>query len=238
MSPDKPGEDRGRCDSNAAPYVLGALTDHEHDAFRRHLDSCAVCREEVAALQLVADALPVAAPQLTAPPALKRRLMAEVEQEARVRQVAARSGADGRLGIRSSARGRPRWRSNVAVAVLAAAVAALAIVVVAGGGGHTRVIPARVRVPRASASLIVSGDHAQLEIADMPQAGTGRVYEVWRKGAGAPQPTDALFTVSSDGSATVGIPGGVAGVREVLVTSEPLGGSSVPTRPPVILARI
>ena len=36
------------CGGNAAPYVLGALTEVEHDAFLAHLDTCAVCREEVA----------------------------------------------------------------------------------------------------------------------------------------------------------------------------------------------
>jgi hypothetical protein len=64
------------------------------------------------------------------------------------------------------------------------------------------------------------------------------VYEVWVKRVGAPQPTDALFTVTSRGAATVGVPGSVAGVKEVLVTSEPLGGSRVPTSTPAIIARL
>jgi hypothetical protein len=64
------------------------------------------------------------------------------------------------------------------------------------------------------------------------------VYEVWIKRAGAPLPTDALFTVAADGAATVGVPGGVSGVREVLVTSEPRGGSRAPTSPVVIDARV
>ena len=72
----------------------------------------------------------------------------------------------------------------------------------------------------------------------MPQAGAGRVYEVWTKRAGAPAPTDALFTVTGGGKATVAVPGGVSGVKEILVTSEPLGGSRVPTRTPVIVARV
>ena len=43
----------------------------------------------------------------------------------------------------------------------------------------------------------------------MPQAAPGRVYEVWVKRAGLPQPTDALFTVSSAGDASVGVPGSI-----------------------------
>jgi hypothetical protein len=108
------------------------------------------------------------------------------------------------------------------------------------GGGGTRVIRAEVLVPRASASLRVSDGHAQLSIAGMPQSAPGRVYQVWtkRSPSGRPVPTDALFTVAADGAASVGVPGSVAGDSEVLVTSEPLGGSRVPTRQPVIVARV
>ena len=72
----------------------------------------------------------------------------------------------------------------------------------------------------------------------MPQAAPQRVYEVWVKRAGPPRATDALFTVSRAGDATVAVPGGVAGVRTVLVTSEPRGGSSAPTSSPVIVANL
>jgi anti-sigma-K factor RskA len=81
MSIDQRDFDPELCGQSAAPYVLGALTEPEHEAFRRHLDSCAVCREEVASLQVVASALPAAAPQLSAPPELKRRLLASVHED-------------------------------------------------------------------------------------------------------------------------------------------------------------
>ncbi|MCW3020153.1 MAG: hypothetical protein JWN10_2461, partial [Solirubrobacterales bacterium] len=80
----------------------------------------------------------------------------------------------------------------------------------------------------------------QLNIADMPQVAHGRVYEVWikRSASGRALPTDALFTVDAAGAASVGVPGGVSGVREIMVTSEPLGGSRVPTLPALIVARV
>ena len=106
------------------------------------------------------------------------------------------------------------------------------------GSGGARVIQAQVIPANASASLRLSAGHAELNIAGMPQTAPDRVYEVWVKRSGAPQPTDALFTVTAAGDATVGVPGSVAGVREVMVTSEPLGGSRAPTRSPVIIARL
>ena len=250
----------GGCAGNAAPYVLGALSDEECEQFRRHLESCTVCRDEVAALQAVASALPSAAPQLSAPPELKRRLMASVREDARRREhESAREQARGYEGrverARAGAQAPPARRRTgalagwtrrraalgvgVAGALSAAAVALAVLALASGGGAATRVIRARVTVARASASLRLSGTHAQLQVAGMPQAGRGRVYELWkRSGGGAPRPTDALFTVNRSGDASVGVPGGVRGVEEVMVTSEPLGGSSVPTRAPVIVARV
>jgi anti-sigma factor RsiW len=222
------------CGVNAAPYVLGSLTEEEHVEFVAHLESCAACREEVAALEVVTRALPAVAPMVRAPEELKGRIMATVRQEASL--SAPTSGAP--VTAPRRARG---WRGSWSPALVAGTLAALAVALVAvvlssGGGGKTRVIEAQVLAPRASAKLRLSGDHAELDVADMPQTSPGRVYEVWIKRAGAPQPTDALFTVSSAGDATVGVPGSISGVKEILVTSEPRGGSRVPTRPPVIVA--
>jgi len=224
------------CGANAAPYVLGALTDAEVEEFSAHLSSCAVCREEVAALQVVAAALPAAAPQVSASEDLKQRVLATVRQEASLHGAAARVPA----AARPPARAWPRWRPALAAAGLVAAVAAALAVALAPGGGSdsTRVIRAEVLAPRASATVRVSDGHAELNVAGMPQTAPNRVYEVWIERSGAPQPTDALFTVSSAGAATVGVPGSVGGIKKILVTSEPLGGSRVPTRPPVIVARV
>jgi anti-sigma-K factor RskA len=246
VSIDEPRTDPEGCGGNAAPYVLGALTEQEHEAFARHIESCAVCREEVAALQLVADALPAAVPQLSSPPELKRRVMSSVRADARRREsqeLRRRRAAEPGRGGRLEAPAWLRWRANLAVAALAAAVVALAIVALSSGGGAgagTRVIRAQVIVPRASASLSVSDGRAQLNVSDMPQSAPGHVYELWlkRSASGRALPTDALFTVAADGAASVGVPGGVEGVREVMVTSEPLGGSSVPTLPALIVARV
>jgi Anti-sigma-K factor rskA len=131
-----------------------------------------------------------------------------------------------------------RWRPTLALATLAAAVIALLVVALTAGTSSSpaRVIRAEVLAPGASASLHVSGGHAELDILGLPQSPPSRVYEVWVKRTGNPQPTDALFTVTTSGSATVAVPGDVHGVKEILVTSEPRGGSPAPTRTPVIVA--
>jgi anti-sigma-K factor RskA len=225
------------CGGNAAPYVLGALTEEEHVAFVAHLQSCAICRDEVSALEVVADALPAAAPQVLAPVELKDRVMATVRQEA---SLSAPAASLGRAPSRGGSFGWLQWRPALAGALVAGACALAAVLVSSSGGGaaHARVLDAQVLAPTGTATIHLSEGHAELDVADMPQTTPSRVYEVWLKRSGAPQPTDALFTVSSNGDATVGVPGSVNGVSEILVTSEPRGGSRVPTRSPVIVARL
>jgi anti-sigma-K factor RskA len=222
------------CQGDAAAYVLGALPDGELETFVTHMQSCAICREEVAALQVVASSLAVAAPQVSAPDELKARVMATVQSEAELRRAhEPRLQAARRAGVSL------RWRPALALGgALAAVIAAIVIGVSSGGDSGTRVVRAQVTPASATASLRVRGGHAELQIAGMPQTPPDRVYEVWVKRAGAPQPTDALFTVTSSGNATVGVPGSVAGVKEVMVTAEPLGGSKAPTSTPVIVARV
>jgi anti-sigma-K factor RskA len=222
------------CGEDAAPYVLGALTEAEHEAFASHLPGCATCREEVASLQAVTNTLPSAVPQLSAPATLRDRVMSTVQTEAELRNAGA--------GTASAHRRQPEYRSwRWAFGSLAttAAVVLLALLAFSGGSGSsTRVIPATVTAPRATATLDVTSGRGTLQIAGMPSTASGKVYEVWLERGGRAHPTDALFTVTSAGRATVGVPGSLNGVKTVMVTAEPEGGSEVPTSKPVIVARI
>jgi anti-sigma factor RsiW len=51
-------------------YLLEALPYDERAAFEAHLRDCVACRRDVEALRVAADALPVAVPQMEAPPQL------------------------------------------------------------------------------------------------------------------------------------------------------------------------
>lgn len=98
---------------------------------------------------------------------------------------------------------------------------------------HPEGVNLSARAPRVSLRRI--GYRGELAISGMREPPIGEVYEVWRERRGqAPQPTDALFTVTSDGSATVDIPGSLRGLHEVMVTAEPLGGSASPTSPALL----
>lgn len=232
------------CGDDAAAYALGALEPAEAEAFRRHLEGCASCREDVVAFQRVTGALPAASPEQPVPRALRRRVMHEVkmsprpapgpaEPTARAPEQRGRPAAAGRP--QRSILPRPALLTGAAVLLLAAAVLIGAAIGSSGGSGPTRVIQASV----GNAELRITAGQGQLIVNHLPQPQAGRIYEVWLQHAGrAPAPTKTLFSVTSAGSGAVGVPGSLSGVSAVLVTQEPAGGSLSPTSPPVIVAHL
>ena len=211
---------------DAGAWVLRALGEREAAAYEEHLSTCADCRGEVARLQVSADALALATEQVAPPRELKNRILGAIEAEQPARRPAPRAR---------------RWFLRpLPVAGLAAA--ALAVGIAAGvllSGESTRTVDAHVAMRGAQATVSITGDHAKLSVSGMRNPPDGRIYQVWlKRGQGAPQPTDALFTVNRNGQGHVEVPGSVKGVDTILVTSEPRGGSLQPTRKPVITAAV
>jgi anti-sigma-K factor RskA len=231
------------CGADAAAYVLGALETNEVEAFRAHLATCVICRDEVASFQEVADQLPLTAPVQPVPGALKRRVMAEVTADARAQARSARRaekpGARRRFRLPPglfSAMPSPALALSAVVLVLA--VTAGAIAIGSSGGSSTRVFNASVTWS-GSAKLKVTDGRGELVVRGMPAPPASKVYEVWlQRGQGQPRPTSTLFSVTSTGSGSVDVPGSLHGVSRVLVTPEPLGGSRAPTHAPVLVATI
>ena len=220
-----PGGPERSCGNDAAPYVLGALDPAEARAFMRHMRTCAVCRDEVAALAPVLDVLPSCVPRYDVSPELRRRVMHAVRSEPKFGDAPARE----------------RWRSprrpwRAVAAALALAIAVALVIVIASGsrGTQDRLIRASVGL----AQLHIAGSRGELIVDHLPPAPPDRVYELWlQRGNGALVPS-TLFEVTSRGTAALGVPGEVTGITRVLVTVEPSGGSRVPTTPAVIVARV
>lgn len=224
-----------RWEDAAAGYLLGALPADERAEFEAHLETCEACRDELAELRVAAEALPVSAPPMRPPPALKTRIMAEVEREAALL-------ADARTPDRRRRLAWPRF-ALPAPAVAALACGALLVGLGAGawlfGGSGGRTVPFQrgpALTAKASAELDVSDGSAVLVARGLPEPARGRVYQVWLQRDGhAPEPTAALFTPRRDGSATANV-GSLRGVDKVMVSSEPAGGSPMPTTAPILVA--
>jgi anti-sigma factor RsiW len=216
------------CGGDAAAYVLGALGQDEAEAFRGHMAGCIVCRDEVATLQQVADALPLAAAQFQAPAELRRRVLRGVAAE----QRAGSTSAPRRRRRWSLALPRPALSAGLAGGLAAAVVAV--VLITSGGSGSTHVFRASV----GRAEVRVSGGHGELIIDRLPPPAAGQIYELWlKRGSSRPSPS-TLFSVTSSGSSDVGVPGSLHGVNLLMVTSEPAGGTKAPTHTPVVVVPV
>ena len=233
-------------------YLLGSCTESEAAAVERHLGTCRECAREVEQLRPARDALLVAVARVRPSPALKARVMAVVEDEARLFAGARAPGerppedrsAETPAGERRL-RWLDRWRAPVpawGLACCLVALLALGAFVAIGldrGPAVGREIVARVdprQAPGGRARVRITSDEATLKVRGFPAPGRGRTYQVWLvTGATDPHPTGATFGVDA-GRASIALPREAQGADEVLVTSEPSGGSRSPTRPPVLRA--
>ena len=206
------------CGEDVAAYALGALEPEHARVFERHLAECELCTADLAALRPAVAALPESAEPVDPPAELKKRIMAVVEAEAKERRAAEKP------------RRAPRFSLRV-LAPVAAAAAALVIAIVVIGGGSESASPSVVAQPQgANVELKMDDGRGTLIVEGMPAPSADHVYQVWKQhGNEAPEPTDALFTPTRDGHASVAVPGDMEGVDRVLVSTEPAGGSPRPT---------
>ncbi len=231
-------------------YALGACPPDEAEAMRAHLEACPACAHALAELHGAREALLAAVPPAAPGPELKARVMQQVRADAALFAAANAREADAsapeRAGDGFWSRLRERLRAPVPLATALACGVALVIggvvlgsALIGGGSSHgtSRVVLGRVdpaAAPGGRARIVERDGQARLVVAGMPDPGAGRVYEVWlQTGTSAPRPTRALFSVNRDGSGETTVPR-LRGVDRVLVSSEPAGGSQVPTRTPVV----
>ena len=230
-------------------WVLGTLPPDEAGAFRRHLETCAACRADVARVQHIADSLAHSPSPAPAPPALRERIMAVVENEASLSRAVDEVDE---VDVLPAPRAPPRRRSPVVligvavVALLAGvAVAALSLRVGDRGDGSARPwAPVLGSVtedgggPRARAAIVGRGGAPELVLTNVAGPPRGRVYQAWViRPPAAAIPTGALFSVTRSGDTRVRLPS-LRGIERVIVTAEPLRGSRVPTPPPLVIVRL
>jgi anti-sigma-K factor RskA len=223
-----------------AAYLLGALDEIEAREFERHLSGCATCQADERWLRTAVDVLPSSVEQIEPPPQLRERLLDTVQADAR--QTAPTE--------ERTRRPRGSWFGIfMRPAVAMASVALLFLGGIGGyllgsgdegGGGESTVAVQPTGVePGAGGELVKAEDYpAVLRVTGLPQE-PGRIYEVWirRKGSEKVEPS-SLFAVSEDGTGSAAIPHAIDDVAEVMVSSEPEGGSAAPTTKPVLQVKL
>ncbi|MFC5745788.1 anti-sigma factor domain-containing protein [Actinomadura rugatobispora] len=225
----------------AAAYALDALSDTERRRFRRHLDGCATCAEEVGGLRETTARLAVAATRRP-PDSLHRDVLEEI---AHTRQLPPRI-----------ARGLPRARARGAGWVLAAACLVLALISGTAAVQQYREAD-RARAFDRQVTAVLTAPDARTATARPGGAGTltvvasrsldkavvaasrlralpkNETYQLWYLGRAAPRSAGTLPPPASQGRRPF-IAEGLADARTIAVTVEPAGGSSQPTGAPFL----
>ncbi|MEO7197170.1 MAG: anti-sigma factor [Solirubrobacterales bacterium] len=231
-----------------AAYALDAMDEREAAILEQHLHECDACAERFRWLAPAVDVIPASVAQLEPPPQLRKQLMTIVREEAKA------AGADA-APARSSSRGegRRRWLPSFAGFALRPALAGAAalLLLIAGVGGYelrnetspgssvqTYAATAAANAPAASGSLRVDGDQGSLRVTNLPPTERGQVYQAWIKDSEGSVHPSSVFVLSDDGTGAVGIPAGLSGAEQVMVTREPKGGSQSPHENPLISASL
>jgi anti-sigma-K factor RskA len=212
-----------------AAYLLDALEPGEAAELERHLAGCDECRTELEWLRPAVQLLPESAPRLEPPPQLRRRLM---------EQVRAETAPAPRRVRRWSIRGwslRP-VAGLAALILVVGAVVAYAIGSGDSGGASTTTVVAG-HSPGVIAEVIRDGGSGSLHLTNLHQLPRDEVLQAWVEKEGRVVSAKTLFVPNQDGTASATIDD-MKGVKTVMVTAEPRGGSVQPTSPPIVSVSI
>ncbi len=223
-------------------YALNALAPDEAAEFRRHLDGCQACRDEVRELQ-TAVARMGAAEAKAPPPELKARVLAAADRTPQ------EPPAPGRLRSRGGG-GRP-WALVLAAAAAAVIVAGAGIVGVRavldhGPQGEDPTLAQEVEMVfgaqdahtatvetanggRLTVAVSASRDEMAVDTRQLPALDGEHVYQIWAV-HGEEMVSAAILSDPGSGAA-MGMPDATT---EVALTVEPSGGSEQPSGPPIV----
>jgi anti-sigma factor RsiW len=230
-------------------YALDALAPEEAEEFRRHLDSCQACRDEVRELQEAVARMGLA--EATSPPeALKLRILAAADrtpQEPPVSPVTSVSSVSPVTSLSSAAERRParvvRWLAAAAAAVVIAGGGAVALrgavqddaplnhevqQVFSADDAHTSTITT-ARGGELTVAVSASRKEMAVDTRDLPPLDENHVYQLWSV-HGDTMVSAAILNDPEVGAA-MGMPDEAT---QVALTVEPAGGSEQPTTAPIV----
>ena len=223
------GHERHR--DELAAYLLGALEPGEAAELERHLAGCEACRTELEWLRPAVQLLPESVQRVEAPPELRGRLMEQVRSEAESAPAPerARRWSIGGWSLRPVA-------GLAALVLVVAAVAAYAIGSGDSGGGNTTTVVAG-HSPGVVAEVVRDGGSGTLHLTNLHQLPSDKVLQAWVERDGRVVSAKTLFVPNQDGTASATIDD-MEGVKVVMVTAEPRGGSVQPTSAPIVSVAI
>jgi anti-sigma-K factor RskA len=244
-------------------HALGALDAEEAQAFEAHLAACPECARNAAEARGRMALLSLAAPLQSPSPAVKRRLMQQIREDATASRLSQEA---------PSASGR--WWA-FGWATTATALAAITVFLWIGNNQMRMELEAlreatrqeRVEIERSRAlvALLSAPDRVDVALApgaeapgararvlyssseglvfsaeNLPASPEGKTYQLWLVPASGNPVSAGIFHPDADGRASILLPPLPAGVaaKAFAVTVEPAGGVPQPTGPKVLIGGV
>jgi hypothetical protein len=126
--------------------------------------------------------------------------------------------------------------AGLAALVLVAAVAAYAIGSGDSGGGNATTVVTG-HSPGVVADVVRDGGSGTLHLTNLRRLPSNKVLQAWVERDGRVVSAKTLFVPNQDGTASATIDD-MEGVKTVMVTAEPRGGSVQPTSAPIVSVAI
>ena len=225
-----------RWDDEVAAYALGALDPAEAAELEAHLEGCEHCRMALRWLSPAVQVLPESVERVKAPRQVRESVMSEVRADAKRSRRAAKGGLLARLHLRQPGSGSLAWRPIAALAAVALAVVAIGGYELGSGGSGDSGTGTPIVVgeaPGVVAEMVPEGEGGTLHLQNVSQLPDDRVLEAWVQREGEVEPVRALFVPDDEGQASTMV-ADMDGVETVMVTTEPKGGSELPTSEPIV----
>jgi anti-sigma-K factor RskA len=214
-------------------FALGTLDANEADMVKRHLETCAACRQELVSFESVVDALSLAAPSVDPSPQLRSQLLKRIEGPQAPEMAAIPSWWQSVTGRIQAFLAGPRWQPALLLAAIAIVVGAVYF-----WQQNSQVQPEQYALtatdtaPGASGVIEVTagGQDATLSVSGLPVLSPEEQYQLWLIVDGQ-RASGAVFSVAEDGTATVPIDSErpLSEFGAFGITIEPAGGSPGPT---------
>jgi anti-sigma-K factor RskA len=244
-------------------YALGALDAEEAQGFEAHLAACPQCARKAAEARGRMALLALAAPLQSPSPAVKRRLMRQIREDAPV----------SRLSYKAPSASGHWWAFGWATG--AAALAAITVFLWIGNNRMrmelealreaTRQEQVEIQRSRALMALLSAPDRVDVALApgaeapgaqarvlysasqglvfsaeNLPAAPEGKTYQLWLVPTNGNPISAGVFHPNAAGKASILLPLLPAGVaaKAFAVTVEPAGGVPQPTGPKVLIGGV
>lgn len=219
-------------------FALHALSPEEAEQFRRHLEECAVCRQEVRELQAAAAAMGEAE-TMTPPAHLRERVLAAAD---RTPQQPPRTGGGTVVQVPPHRWGRRLMMAAAAVVLVAAG--AVGIAQMGGDEEQVQLADGVVQVfeaDDAQTATMETENGGRISVAaspglnqmavdtdELPPLDDEHVYQLWSVQG---QQMQSVTVLEPEKGASMEMPGPDT---EVAITVEPVGGSAQPTTQPIM----